>query len=176
AAEKARRRAEAKAQEKAAEKARRRAEAKAQEKAAEKARRRAEAKEQRQAEERAKKRAAEKRQARENAKRAEAARARAAEKQRTAAARSRALGDWGAKIRRHVKPRWHAPPASNGMSARVKLKVSRSGYIRRLTVTSCQGSPAFCASVKDAFKRAEPLPSPARNDLFSENLNLTFRK
>ena len=96
--------------------------------------------------------------------------------QRLAKARETALGNWGRKIVRHVRPRWQTPPGSGGMTARVKVKVSRSGYIRQLTILNCKGTRSFCDSIRAAFKRAEPLPGPSRHDLFDENLNLTFKR
>ncbi len=93
-----------------------------------------------------------------------------------ARARKKALGNWGRKVVRHVRPRWQTPPGSSGMTAKVRVKVSRSGFIRSLTVVSCKGSSSFCQSIKTAFKNAEPLPSPSRKDLFDENLSLTFRR
>ena len=120
--------------------------------------------------------AAAKRKAEEAARVAAAKKAQKAKAQQLAQKRAKALGNWGRKIVRHVRPRWQTPPGSSGMTAKVRVKVSRSGYIRHLTVVSCKGSTSFCNSIKEAFKRAEPLPSPSRNDLFDENLNLTFRR
>lgn len=133
-----------------------------------KARREAERKSQAEAEAKRRAEAAAAAQAKAAAARAEAG--------QQAQVREEALGNWGNKIVRHVRPRWQAPPGSGGMSAKVRVQISRSGYLKTLRVLSCNGSVSFCQSIEAAFKRAEPLPSPTRNDLFDENLNLTFRR
>lgn len=87
------------------------------------------------------------------------------------------MGNWGRRVVRHVMPRWQTPPGSSGMQARIQVNVSRSGYIRSMVVTNCgNATPSFCQSIKEAFNRAEPLPSPERDDLFDENLNLLFKR
>ena len=91
----------------------------------------------------------------------------AVEKQRVSAtAKKKAKSNWGKNIIMHVKRRWQIPPGTRGMSAKVRIKVSPSGYIRgAIEMVRCDGHPSYCASVKQAYKNAEPLPRPSRNDL-----------
>jgi colicin import membrane protein len=104
-------------------------------------------------------------------------RAEAAARQKADAKAKRIAGlNWAKKVRRKVKGRWHAPPGSGGMKARVRLKVSRSGQIRSLKIVKCNGTTSFCRSIKTAFERSVPLPRLSRNDLFDEHLNFTFRR
>lgn len=146
--------------------------------AKEKAEKVAAAKAKRDAEKRAEKaaKAAKVAKAQKAAKAAANKKAQQAKAQQQAKAKKKALGNWKKKVGRHVRPRWHTPPGSGGMKATVRVKISRSGYIRSLSVISCKGSAGFCSSIKTAFKRAEPLPSPTSNDLYKESLVIGFRR
>ncbi len=89
-------------------------------------------------------------------------------------AKQGALASWGSKVERHVKRRWHEPPGSSGSVAKVRITVSNSGYIvGGVKVLSCKGPPSFCASVKDAFTDAEPLPRTETKYRF-KNSDRTF--
>ena len=89
-----------------------------------------------------------------------------AKKKATVIAKKKAKSSWGSKIISHVKRRWNPPPGTQGMSAEVRITVSPSGYIRGpVKIVSCDGHPSFCDSIKQAYKDAEPLPRPSRNDL-----------
>ncbi|KAG1658135.1 Tol-Pal system protein TolB [Nymphon striatum] len=72
-----------------------------------------------------------------------------------------ALVSWGGRITQHVRRRWHPPPGSKGDLAVVRITISNSGFISSgIQMSSCSGTPEFCASVKEAFERSEPLPRP----------------
>ena len=82
------------------------------------------------------------------------------------AAKLKAKTNWGKRIVTHVKRRWQIPPGTQGMSAKVRIKVSPSGYIRgAVEMVYCGGDATYCASIIQAYKNAEPLPRPSRNDL-----------
>lgn len=82
--------------------------------------------------------------------------------------KQKALLSWGSKIQHHVKRRWHPPPGNRGKQAKVKLTIASTGFISGgVHIKSCNGNADFCASVKEAFERSEPLPRPPRD------LNLT---
>jgi colicin import membrane protein len=81
-------------------------------------------------------------------------------------AKLKAKTNWGNNIIRHVKRHWQLPPGTQGMSAKVRIKVSPSGYIRgAIEMVYCGGDATYCASVIQAYKNSEPLPRPSRNDL-----------
>ncbi|KAG1707640.1 Tol-Pal system protein TolB [Nymphon striatum] len=95
------------------------------------------------------------------AKKAADAKVAAARAKSNAQAKNGALQSWGGKVLSHVKRRWHKPPDSQGNKAKVRITVSGSGFIAGgIQVKSCNGTPAFCASVKEAFQKSEPLPRP----------------
>ena len=72
--------------------------------------------------------------------------------------------EWTSKIKQHVKRHWHPRLGVKGNSAKVKITVSSSGFIAGgINIQSCSGNTEFCSSVKEAFKRSEPLPIPPRN-------------
>jgi len=71
---------------------------------------------------------------------------------------------WTSKVQQHVRRHWRQPPGTKGNMAIVKIMVSSSGFIvGGINVQSCRGTAKFCSSVKQAFKRAEPLPIPPSN-------------
>ena len=78
--------------------------------------------------------------------------------------------EWGSKIQQHVKRRWHPPPGTKGEEAKVKITISSSGFISDgINIQSCSGNTEFCASVKEAFERSEPLPRPPSKYNFSKS-------
>jgi colicin import membrane protein len=84
----------------------------------------------------------------------------------TKKAQRKAKSNWGKSIVNHVKRRWQIPPGTSGMSAKVRVKISPSGYIRgEIEMIHCDGHPSYCTSIIQAYKNAEPLPRPSRNDL-----------
>ncbi len=157
--EEARKAAEARRAQALAEKRRQEAEAKR----AEAALRQAEANRIAKAEAERKRVEAAQRQAEER-RRAEAA-ARQRQEQAQAQARQVAASQWGSQIEQHVKRHWNPPPGSRGQMAKIRLEISYSGFVKgRIQFIQCS-EPGFCASIEDAFRRAEPLPAPSRNDL-----------
>ncbi len=94
----------------------------------------------------------------------------AAQKRANSKARKGAVNSWYGKVASAVSRRWHRPPDSSGNKGIVKITVSPSGFISGgIKVTSCTGTPAFCASIKEAVERAEPLPRPPSKYNFSKS-------
>ena len=82
--------------------------------------------------------------------------------------------NWAKNILTHVKSRWKYPSGTEGMEAKVKIKISSSGYIiGEIEMINCDGHLSYCNSVKQALRNAVPLPKASRNDL-EQTLVLTF--
>ena len=97
--------------------------------------------------------------------------------EKTKKAKYGALISWGGKIQQHVKRRWHPPPGTKGEQAKVRITISKSGFISSgIQIKSCSGNTEFCASVKEAFKRSEPLPRPpSKYNLSKRDRTITFK-
>ena len=139
-------------------------------KAAERQRRAAEQKqaEARAAAERRKLEAA--RAAAEERRRAERGRARAA-----AALRARQLAAWRGAIQARVEQFWRRPEAARRAACEVAVEQDADGRVRAVEVRDCPASPVWRESLRDAVRRASPLPRAPDAALFEPRLLITFR-
>lgn len=153
--EEARRRAEEEARQ--AEEERRRAEEEARRQAEEEERRRAEEEARRQAEAEAEAQAAAEREARERE-------------------LDRLRGQYEAAIRQHVSRNWRMPSGYEaGQTCEVRVTQIPSGDVTDVRILSCEGGTAFRDSVEAAVRRASPLPPAPDPEVFSRNIEFTFR-
>ena len=166
----ARKQAEARKRKAAEKKAAERKKAAEKKKAAERQRRAAEQKqaEARAAAERRKLEAA--RAAAEERRRAERGRARAA-----AALRARQLAAWRGAIQARVEQFWRRPEAARRAACEVAVEQDADGRVRAVEVRDCPASPVWRESLRDAVRRASPLPRAPDAALFEPRLLITFR-
>ena len=80
---------------------------------------------------------------------------------------------WASAIKRKVKGNWRQPSERFGMSGTARLKVNAPGTIGRFSL-NCNGSPAFCESLKAAIHGSDPFPKPQYDELYSDTLVITF--
>jgi hypothetical protein len=57
---------------------------------------------------------------------------------------------------------------------RVQIRQSKSGDVREVTLQSCNGTPAWQASLVEAIQTASPLPAPPDPSVFADALTLSF--
>lgn len=110
---------------------------------------------------------------------AEEAQRRAAEEEARRAARSRELArlvdQYQAAIKAKVEGAWLRPSGERpGQRALVLVEQTPGGYIQNVQILQCVGSEAFCRSVEQAVRRAEPLPTPPSADVFQREIRFEF--
>ncbi|MEJ2059159.1 MAG: cell envelope integrity protein TolA [Gammaproteobacteria bacterium] len=170
----AKRKAEAVAKQQAALEAKRKAEAVAKQKAALEAKRKAEAEAKRKAEAEARQKAAlaaELKQAQQQAQQALQA------EQAAAAAKARQVQEnaYVNAIKARIQQAWLRPPDEPpGQTAEIHVTQTPGGFVTKVTLVRCSGSPAFCRSVEAAVWKAEPLPQPKDPALFQRDLTFFF--
>jgi colicin import membrane protein len=100
-----------------------------------------------------------------------------AEAARTAAAaRTKALNEYIARIQAAVRSRWILPPDIQGNPEAVFLVVQLpTGEILSTRLIKSSGNASYDAAVERAILKSSPLPLPASRELFSRELKLTFR-
>jgi colicin import membrane protein len=102
-------------------------------------------------------------------KEAEAARA-------AAAARTRALNEYIARIQAKVKSNWILPQDIQGNPEAIFDVIQLpTGEVLSTRLVKSSGNPAYDAAVERAILKSSPLPLPASRELFSRELKLTFR-
>jgi colicin import membrane protein len=102
-------------------------------------------------------------------KQAEAARAQAA-------ARTKALNEYIARIQAKVKSNWILPPDLQGNPEAIFHVVQLpTGEVLSTRLVKSSGNPAYDAAVERAILKSSPLPLPASRELFERELKLTFR-
>ena len=134
-----------------------------------------------------KRRAAEKKRAEARAaaerRKLEAARA-AAEERRSAergrvraaaALRARQLAAWRGAIQARVEQFWRRPEAARRAACEVAVEQDADGRVRAVEVRDCPASPVWRESLRDAVRRASPLPRAPDAALFEPRLVITFR-
>jgi colicin import membrane protein len=100
---------------------------------------------------------------------AEAARAQAA-------ARSKALNEYIARIQAKVKSNWILPPDLQGNPEAIFHVVQLpTGEVLSTRLVKSSGNPAYDTAVERAILKSSPLPLPASRELFARELKLTFR-
>jgi colicin import membrane protein len=162
----AKRQAEEKAKQQAALEAKRKAEAVAKQQAALEAKRKAEAEARQKAA-----LAAELKQAQQQAQQALQA------EQAAAAAKARQVQEnaYVNAIKARIQQAWLRPPDEPpGQTAEIHVTQTPGGFVTKVTLVRCSGSPAFCRSVEAAVWKAEPLPQPKDPALFQRDLTFFF--
>jgi len=93
-----------------------------------------------------------------------------------AAARTKALNEYIARIQAKVKSNWILPQDIQGNPEAVFDVVQLpTGEVLSIRVAKSSGNPAYDAAVERAILKSSPLPLPASRELFSRELKLTFR-
>ena len=113
----------------------------------------------------------------------EAARAAAEERRRAergrvraaAALRARRLAAWRGAIQARVEQFWRRPEAARRAACEVAVEQDAAGRVRSVEVRDCPASPAWRESLRDAVRRASPLPRAPDAALFEPRLVITFR-
>jgi colicin import membrane protein len=93
-----------------------------------------------------------------------------------AAARTRALNEYIARIQAKVKGNWILPPDLQGNPEAVFLVVQLpTGEVLSSRLIKSSGNASYDAAVERAILKSSPLPLPASRELFARELKLTFR-
>lgn len=93
-----------------------------------------------------------------------------------AAARTKALNEYIARIQAKVKSSWILPPDIQGNPEAIFDVVQLpTGEVLSARVAKPSGNAAYDAAVERAILKSSPLPLPASRELFSRDLKLTFR-
>jgi colicin import membrane protein len=93
-----------------------------------------------------------------------------------AAARSRALNEYIARIQAKVRSSWILPPDIQGNPEAIFDVVQLpTGEVLSIRLVKSSGNAAYDAAVERAILKSSPLPLPSARELFSRELKLTFR-
>ena len=93
-----------------------------------------------------------------------------------AAARTKALNEYIARIQAKVKGNWILPPDLQGNPEAVFLVVQLpTGEVLSTRLIKSSGNASYDAAVERAILKSSPLPLPASRELFARELKLTFR-
>jgi len=93
-----------------------------------------------------------------------------------AAARTRALNEYIARIQVKVKSNWILPQDIQGNPEAIFDVVQLpTGEVLSIKLVKSSGNAAYDAAVERAILKSSPLPLPASRELFSRELKLTFR-
>ena len=93
-----------------------------------------------------------------------------------AAARTKALNEYVARIQAKVRQNWILPPDLQGNPEAVFDVVQLpTGEVLSTRLVRSSGNPAYDAAVERAILKSSPLPLPAARELFARELKLTFR-
>jgi len=93
-----------------------------------------------------------------------------------AAARTRALNEYIARIQAKVRSSWILPPDIQGNPEAIFDVVQLpTGEVLTIRLVKSSGNAAYDAAVERAILKSSPLPLPAARELFSRELKLTFR-
>ncbi|MGU9977864.1 MAG: TonB C-terminal domain-containing protein [Candidatus Oxydemutatoraceae bacterium WSBS_2016_MAG_OTU14] len=80
-------------------------------------------------------------------------------------------------IRRSVERQWRKPPASIvGGDCVVKIRQDKKGSLLEVKVVECKGDKLYQRSVKEAVYKAAPLPLAPSSEVFSDEIEFTFRR
>jgi colicin import membrane protein len=93
-----------------------------------------------------------------------------------AAARTKALNEYIARIQAKVRGNWILPPDLQGNPEAVFLVVQLpTGEVLSTRLIKSSGNASYDAAVERAILKSSPLPLPASRELFARELKLTFR-
>lgn len=109
---------------------------------------------------------------------AERQRQEAAERQRRLreAARQEALARYEADIRAKVERNWNRPADwPTGADCTVRVSQIPGGEVVQVRIVRSCGDPVLDRSVENAVLRASPLPTPSDPEIFSREIEFTFR-
>jgi colicin import membrane protein len=96
--------------------------------------------------------------------------------QQQAAAKNKAQAEYIARIVAKVRSNWLLPPDIKGNPEAVFSVVQLpTGEVLSARIVKSSGNPAYDMAVERAILKSSPLPLPASRELFSRELNLTFR-
>lgn len=103
------------------------------------------------------------------------ARKQAEEERTAAAARTKALNEYIARIQAKVKSNWILPQDLQGDPAAVFDVIQLpTGEVLSIKLVKSSGNAAYDAAVERALLKSSPLPLPAARELFRRELRLTF--
>jgi len=93
-----------------------------------------------------------------------------------AAARTKALNEYIARIQAKVRGSWILPQNIQGNPEAIFDVVQLpTGEVLSIRLVKSSGNAAYDAAVERAILKSSPLPLPASRELFSRELKLTFR-
>jgi colicin import membrane protein len=93
-----------------------------------------------------------------------------------AAARTKALNEYVARIQAKVRGNWILPADLQGNPEAVFLVVQLpTGEVLSTRLIKSSGNASYDAAVERAILKSSPLPLPASRELFARELKLTFR-
>jgi colicin import membrane protein len=93
-----------------------------------------------------------------------------------AAARTKALNEYIARIQAKVRSNWILPADIQGNPEAIFDVVQLpTGEVLTIRLVKSSGNAAYDAAVERAILKSSPLPLPASRELFSRELKLTFR-
>lgn len=94
----------------------------------------------------------------------------------TAAAKSKAVANYISRIISAIRPRIALPPDLKGNPEAVfQVAQLPSGEILHVVLKRSSGNTVLDANIERAILKSSPLPKPEQSDIFSRELNLTFR-
>lgn len=87
------------------------------------------------------------------------------------------LDDYSAQIMRRIERAWARPLAHLEGTFRCEVQISQTpqGEVRGITLTQCNGDPAWRESITRAIRYAAPLPAPPSEKAFRSVLTLNFQ-
>lgn len=106
----------------------------------------------------------------------ELAKIKASQEAKAAAAKSKEIANYIGRIISAIRPRIALPPDLKGNPEAVFLVTQLpSGEILSVVIKRSSGNATLDANIERAILKSSPLPKPEQSDLFSRELNLTFR-
>ena len=78
-------------------------------------------------------------------------------------------------IQNKVRSVWTVPPGGIGEgNCTIRFQQDRSGFVRSVKIQSCDGNQLYRQSLEDAVLKAAPLPLPGDEEIFDEEVEITF--
>ncbi len=78
-------------------------------------------------------------------------------------------------IENRIRSVWTIPPGGVGQGdCTIRFQQDRSGYVRSVKIQTCDGNQLYRQSLEDAVLKAAPLPLPGDDEIFDEEVEVTF--
>jgi hypothetical protein len=92
-------------------------------------------------------------------------------------ARTRLAGIYESQIRARIERAWRRPRTpliDNVFECQVKVWQDAQGYVQRVVLQECEGTPEWFDSMVNAVKAASPLPAPPNPRVFVDSFQMRF--